>query len=364
MNRFFENVWTKRVVALISPLYLTLVGILSYLSVFYYLEVNNPKTVCLLASAISLFALVIMLYTREQLLTKLVCVFILPTLLPAVLFYFGEWELLIPLLVTALIVFLFSGMTETAKVVYGTASLLLYLLGSLAYFVATSLFAPSTVSTTVETGVSPSGEYRYEVIQTEDRSDGSTKVNVESNTMDLEYDLVTFQIKGLYRTVYLVRPLEENVVITWDTIARSEITETLNTISTSIEITLSDTQMELIGKPSYAVEYDGGKLSYLMASEYENTLVSLTASVKALLETEEDTLPLASLSDEALELLEISITDLHTMYLTDLTDDDLAALGIPEEGDVMYYNGKAVFRYYIAILEEYFDISNREFTIS
>ena len=51
------------------------------------------------------------------------------------------------------------------------------------------------------------------------------------------------------------------------------------------------------------------------------------------------------------------------MHLADITDEELAKLGIPEQGDVMYYNDKVVFRYYIAILEEYFDIANQDLSI-
>ena len=39
-------------------------------------------------------------------------------------------------------------------------------------------------------------------------------------------------------------------------------------------------------------------------------------------------------------------------------------LGVPESGDVMIFNGKICFRYYIADLENYFDVDDRSISIS
>lgn len=360
MGEFFANKWTKRVVSLLSPVYCALILVLSYYSIFYDIIVRNPMTVCILVSAVSLFAAVIMLYTRRQVLTIAASLIMLPGLLPAVLLYFGHWEILIPPLAVALLLFFFSGLGETAKTIFGTASLLLYLLGSLAYFLMTTLFTPATVSTTVDSGVSPSGAYRYEVINTVDRSDGSTTVYVESNLMDKDWDLVLFQLKGLSRTVMQTRPLQENISITWQTEKRSDITAQITQISSDVEATLSENQMALLGLPSYEVTYDGSQPAKLMAEEYHQIVVTLTPEEQAALETDKAEYMLDSLSENALKTLGITVTDLRTMPLSSLTEEDLTTLGIPEEGDVMYYNGKVCFRYYIAILEEYFDISKQE----
>jgi hypothetical protein len=39
-------------------------------------------------------------------------------------------------------------------------------------------------------------------------------------------------------------------------------------------------------------------------------------------------------------------------------------LGVPESGDVMMYDGKICFRYYVAILEDYFDVDDRSLSVS
>lgn len=360
MGNFFANKWTKRVVSLLSPLYCVIIVALSYLSIFYEMTVRNPNSVCLMLSAISVIALVLMLYTRRQILTIATSLVMLPALLPAVLLYFGQWHVLIPLLVVALVVFFFSGLGETAKTVFGTIFVLLYLLGSLVYFLVTTLFAPSTVSTVVESDISPSGAYRYEVVNTVDSSSGSTAVTIESNLLDKDYDMVLFQLRGLSRTVVMERPLQENIEIVWQTESRADITAKINKISSDVEVTLSDAQMELLGLPAYEVTYSGSSPKPMSGAEYHSIVIDLNAQEMVDLKAKKESYNLDELSDNALNYLGITIDDMRTMQFSDLTDADLEKLGIPEEGDVMYYNGKPVFRYYIAILEEYFDISKQE----
>ncbi len=360
MTKFFASKWTQFAVSLLSPLYCVLILGLSYFSIFYEMTVINPKSTCLMLSAISVVALVIMLYTRKQPITIVTSLVMLPALLPAILLYFGQWHVLIPLLVVSLVIFFFSGLGETAKTVFGTIFVLLYLLGSLIYFLTTTLFAPSTVSTVIESGVSPSGAYRYEVINTVDSSSGSTAVILESNMMDKDYDLVLFQLRGLSRTVVQKRPLQETSEIVWQTESRADITNAISKISKDIEVTLSDAQMELLGLPAYEVTYSGASPRPMSGAEYHSIVIDLTAKEMEDLKAKKESYNLDELSDNALNYLGITIDDMRTMKLSDLTDADLEKLGIPEEGDVMYYNGKVVFRYYIAILEEYFDISKQE----
>ncbi len=364
MGAFLENIWTKRAVSLLSPVYCAISVVLSYFSIFYDLVVVEPVTICLLLSAVSLIALVLMLYSRKQVLTILSSLVMLPALLPAVLFYFGSWTVLVPLLVTALIIFFFSGLGETAKTVFGTISLLLYLLGSLVYFLMTTLFAPSTVSTVVQEGVSQTGTYRYEVINTVDSSEGSTVVNVETNALDKDYGFVRFQIKGLSRSVVQTRPLQEENNIVWQTETRADITAYLQKTAPHAEVTLSDQQMVLLGRKAYEVTYADGTMLTLFPEEYYALSITLTAEEQAALETSQSVFFLHELSDRALKILGITINDFKTIPLSSLTEADLDTLGVPAQGDVMYYNGEVCFRYYIAILEEYFDISKQEIGFS
>lgn len=360
MSEIFSNVWVKRVVSLLSPLYAVAVCWFAYMSVFYELIVYDPKTVCIMLSCISLVWLILMLYTRKQFLTKLTSLILLPGMVLPILLYFGQWWVLIPPLVTALIIFFFSGLGETAKTAWGTIFLLLYLLGSLVFFLTTSLFAPSTVTTTLAEGPSPSGLYRFRVTETTDSSNGCTKVQVETSELDRDYDLAVFQIKGLTRDVVVERPLQEEVQIEWKTETRQDITKQIDDISRDITVTLSDAQMDMLGREAYQITYSGGQTLSMMQSDYHDTYISLSPAQKAALETEDEEVKLDTLSDGELKALGITLENFRTVTLSELTDEELAALGIPEEGDVMYYNGRVVFRYYVAILEEYFDLSKQE----
>jgi hypothetical protein len=285
--------------SVISLLYCLLLGLLSVLSFFYTVEVPQKVVCCLVLILLSGGALAAMLYSRRQVLTKICSVLMLPILLPTVLLCFGEWELLLPLVITALLAFFLCGCTETVKTVFGTIFLLLYVLGSLVYFLAISLFSTSTTQEVVDSGISPSRKYRYEVIHTEDSSNGSTTVIVEPNDYDISLGILAFHAEGYERTVSLERPMQETTDIRWETQTRQQITEELLAIS-------------------------------------EDVTVSLSASDKKALGYTEDT----------------------TVYLRELSDQDLERLGVPQNNDVMYVNDKICFRSYIAVLEDYYSPSN------
>ena len=359
-------IWVKRVLSLLSVLYCVIVVFFAYHSIFYKLELIDVSKACMAVTGVSVVALAEMLYTRNQLLTKLCSLVMLPVMVLPLLIYFGQWWVLIPMMTVALVAFFLSGLGETAKTVWGTIFLLIYLVGALVYFVVTSMFAPATVTTMVQSDVSPSGLYRYEIYNTTDSSNGSTRVSVESNTMDkVYYQLFWFKIRGLSRDVVVERPLvePENIEITWETKSRQDITEDLLAISKDVEVTLSDKQMDLLGKDAYQVTFNNGQVLSMRQDEYHSTVIALGAREQEALDTDKTQIMLDGLSDKQKQRLGITVEDFKTMLLSDLTDEELATIGIPEQGDVMYYNGKVVFRYYIAILEQYFDISNQEISI-
>ena len=261
----------------------------------------HPVSFCIVWSLLSLLVLTVMLYSRRQVLTRLSSFLLLPALFPAVLLCFGNWGLILPLVLTSLVIFFLSGSGETIKTVLGTIYLLLYVLGSLGFFLIMSLFAPSTERVVVDSGISPSGTYRYEVIDTHDSSNGSTSIHIEPNDRDIDYKLIQFIATGYDHTVYLVRPIQEESNVEWTTVSREEITKSLLQISEDLELDLNADQKRLLG-----------------------------------------------ISDAT-----------QPVYLKDLTDAQLEFLGVPQQNDVLSYNGKVCFRSYIAVLEDYFDKSKR-----
>lgn len=306
MNEKPKHIWLKRLVSPIGAAYTALVCWFSYLSIFYEIDIPQKVLFCFAFSGISLVALLAMLYSRFQILTRLCSIVLLPAAFPLIMICFGSWEFIIPIAVTAVVIFFLSGAGDGVKTLFGVIYLLLYVLGSLAFFMIISFFGSSAQSTVLDSGASPSGNYRYEIIQIDDSSGGDVEVHVAPNTLDLELPLVTFVALGYDRTVYMQRPATtDDISVTWATASRSEITNTLLGLS-------------------------------------EDLTLNLDSSQKTTLGLDQDTDPI---------------------YLRDLTDADLARLGVPEENDVMTFRGEIVFRSYTAILEDYFALSNRRITL-
>lgn len=427
MKSFFANVWTKRVVAILSLVYTFFVLKFSYFSIFYDMHIHQRGMLCLAISGVSLAALIVMLYTRKQIFTRISSFIILPAMLPVVLLYFGEWGAILPIIITGIIILLLSGAGEGLKTAIATIILLMYIFGALGYFLFTSFFVTPTKEQVIDTGVSPSGEYRYRVVNTEDSSNGSTAVYVEPNTADIKYKMVSFTLKNLERVVYLDRPSDDEVTIEWTTQSRKEITDYLNSISDQVELSITDEELEHIG-----YTYDN-KLMLTTLSASRKFKLGLTAS-------DVDPVPLDSLNEEQLDFFGIGkdadgryyikdisdrmrevlgekankrvyfkdLTDkewkvynsdhvdaptgitlfnvkkYHNIRLNTLTDEQLAYLGVSDSGDVMILSAlrhdkpteegaepgedkivadkKVVFRYYVAEIDDYFDVNSRHFS--
>lgn len=389
MKNILSNIWIKRFMSLFSGLYALGACFLCYCSLFYKAEISSPNSMCILISVLSAVFLLIMLYTRKQLITRISSFVILPAMLPVVLFYFGEWKLIIPFVASGLIIFLFSGAGEGVKTTLGTIILLLYIFGSLGYFLITSFFITASKTETVETGVSPSGKYRYSVVNTKDSSNGSTAVYVEPNDADISLPkfYITFRLNNFERIVYLERPMTKKTEVEWKEQSRQDITKELNKISDHIVLHLTEEQLETLG---YTFEeklvitdlefedyqflgieqntvsevlldsLDAQQLEYFNISRDGTGYYVLSPSEdfrKSAHADEGERIYLKDLKSGLLEDLYIEKDD--SVILNELTDEQLAALGVPESGDVMTFNGQVCFRYYVAVLDNYFDVEHK-----
>lgn len=405
MKSFFSNVWTKRFVSLIAALYTVGVCILSYYSVFYSIHVEDSLSLCLIVSAVSVIALILMLYTREQLLTKISSFLILTAMLPVVVLYFGENGLLIPIIATGILILLFSGAGEGTKTVIGTVILLLYVFSALGYFLFISFFVTSADTEVIASELSPSGRYRYSVVNTEDNLNGSTAVYIEPTYAELNYPFVTFKLKNMKRTVYQTRPKCEEISVEWTAQNREDITKELDSVSDDIDVELTLSELESFGYTiDNTFQVTGVNIYYLFEA-------GLTASdvapiklddfsdeqlavfdigrdstgkyyvlepsdelLERLKKTSADTVYLGELDSRAMKIFNKSHLDEfgYTLFeiekdysvpLSALTDEQLAEIGIDESGDVLVFNGKVCFRYYVAELENYFDINSRTLSL-
>ena len=399
MKKVFSNIWTKRVISLIGALYAVCVCRLCYFSIFYDMHVGSKTTALISCSLISIIALLLMLYSRKQIVTRIASFVILPAMLPVVLLYFGEWEVIIPIIITGVVILLLSGAGEGIKTAMGTIILLLYIFGALGYFLFTSFFVSSAKSTIVDKGVSPTGKYRYYVENTEDSSNGSTAVYIEPNDADVTYSNVVFTLKSMEHVVYLERPINEQTEVEWKTETRDEITKELDDISRTISITLDRSDIEAFGESLESrLELDDlsidekfmlGLTAHDVSPvrldkltdeqlEYFNLkrdtdgryyIIDPPADLLERLEsTGEENIYITDLDPKSLTLFnrkyEYCILQLNTkMLLKDLDNEKLEALGVSEEGDVMTFNGKVCFRYYVAELDNYFDTESRKLSL-
>lgn len=402
MKAFFSNVWVKRFVSIIPVFYTIAVGYLCYYSIFYDIHIQDRQSLCVIVSAISLIALILMLYTRNQLLTKISSFLILAAMLPVVVFWMDEKHLYVPIVIAGVIILLFSGASEGKKTMLGTIILLSYIFGALGFYLFNSFFVTHAKKEILKSGVSPSGRYRYELINTEDTSGGSTSIVIEPNYADVSYPYVTLTLKDMERVCYQVRPmLEEEVKLDWSTGTREEITKELSGISDDIRINLTDAEFEaynididrrleisginlykLIEIGKSASDVDPLKLDDLSESQLAVFDIGKDISGKyyvleptsefytAIGRIEGDRIFLSELdskgyeafSEMHLDELGYTLYDLgkdNTIALSELSDSQLAELGVSESGDVLKFNDKICFRYYVAELEDYYNTEKK-----
>lgn len=405
MNNFLGNIWTKRVVAVLSLLYALAVCRLCYFSIFYEIHVRDRVSLCLTVTVVSIIALVAMLYTRKQVITRIASFIILPAMLPVVLLYFGEWGMIIPIIITGVTILLLSGAGEGGKAAVGTIVLLMYIFGALGYFVFTSFFVSSAKETLVEKGTSPSGRYRYTVINTEDTSNGSTAVYVEPNYADEDFPFVNFTLKSMDRVVYRVRPIAEEIDIEWTTQSRQDVTQQIEAISDNIEITLTDDELKQLGYTYdnkltlsdvdidmklqigldgsnvdpilldslndeqlavFGIGRDPNERYYILSPSAEVIDSAGAGSGKKIYFSEIDSDTIEKFQSEYLDEYydyKFKVTKDRTVLLNTLTDEQLKSFGVSDQSDVMTFNGKVCFRSYVAEIEDYYDVDSRHLSI-
>ena len=405
MNNFLGIIWTKRVVAVLSLLYALAVCRLCYFSIFYEIHVRDRVSLCLTVTVVSIIALVAMLYTRKQVITRIASFIILPAMLPVVLLYFGEWGMIIPIIITGVTILLLSGAGEGGKTAVGTIVLLMYIFGALGYFVFTSFFVSSAKETLVEKGTSPSGRYRYTVINTEDTSNGSTAVYVEPNYADEDFPFVNFTLKSMDRVVYRVRPIAEEIDIEWTTQSRQDVTQQIEAISDNIEITLTDDELKQLGYTYdnkltlsdvdidmklqigldgsnvdpilldslndeqlavFGIGRDSNERYYILSPSAEVIDSAGAGSGKKIYFSEIDSDTIEKFQSEYLDEYydyKFKVTKDRTVLLNTLTDEQLKSFGVSDQSDVMTFNGKVCFRSYVAEIEDYYDVDSRHLSI-
>ena len=230
MKDFLSNPWVKRAVSVFNIAYFAVITLLTYATFLYDLEFTEGReqsffTVYVIASVVFLG---LMLYTRREAVTSVLGALMLPVCFFLILFNMGNWILVIPPFVVALIMFFASGSKETLKVILGTIYLLLYVLGIVAYFVLNILFGGSSVETELnadldtgstvyqiyrdnfdkiveytsdENAISPDGKYKIVLYDVKNSDKGAVKICVVPYGQDIELKFFTLKQKGIKKTI-------------------------------------------------------------------------------------------------------------------------------------------------------------------
>lgn len=346
------------VVSFASVAYLIGVVKLAAYCLLYRLEIPQAMQsgFCLRLSLICVGFAAVMIFTRRQFITRFCILAAMPFYFPIFLFNTEYKVLMIPLGLLGVVTFFANGAKEGTKTILGTVYLMFYVLGAFCYLNVVDLLKTSSVETVTESGISPSGTYRYEIIEVQDQAGGNTYVSLEPNTYDIQYDHCTFYAMGYNKRIYLERPLTE-FQSQWVTATRAEIRNELIAINPDVTFTMSAAQMEQLGlDQGYTKDY---KASALSRSQRLALGICISTDLIGDRTLESEGLTLYQGSDIVTvtyqQIKELGLTASVEVKLADLTDAELAILGVPEENDVLRINGKVVFRQLIAVLEDTFE---------
>ncbi len=184
--RVLTNKWFKMAVSLIGVVYSALLVYFDYIVFFYDITYVNRKEFAIFGSVFSVLICLLFFYTRRSVFT---CIFGMLNMLlyfPLLLLDWGNWPLLLPAALVTLFGFFGCHMNETVKTIFGTIFLLMYIIGGIAFFLIMNVFRVNTIDTLIEQGVSPSGAFRYYILDVQNKSTGKKAVYVQPNTLDVD----------------------------------------------------------------------------------------------------------------------------------------------------------------------------------
>lgn len=230
MKDFLSNVWVKRAVSVFNIAYFAVIVLITYATFLYDLEFAEGKersffTVYVVASVVFLG---LMIFSRNELPTRMLSILMLPVVFCLILFNMYDWILIIPPFAVALVMFFAAGTNETLKVIMGTIYLLMYVLGLVAYFVFNLLFGGTSTLTVLnadmdrstdvfglykpeytkicevsadENTISPDGRYQIILYDVQDSDKGGVKICVVPYGEDIKLKFFTLKQKGIEKTI-------------------------------------------------------------------------------------------------------------------------------------------------------------------
>lgn len=188
--KVLTNKWFILGVSLLNAVYTAYFCYFAYSVFFYDIEFTNKTKFAVIYAIFSFLIGLLLFYTRKSPLTAIFAMLNVVILFPTLLLDWGNWPLLIPAAVVTLFGFFCCKMNDTFKTIIGTVFLLMYIIGGVAFFLVMNVFRVSTVDTLIDSGVSPSGYFRYYVLDMKNNATGKTAVYVQPNKLDIEADFI------------------------------------------------------------------------------------------------------------------------------------------------------------------------------
>ena len=189
-SAIFENKWFILGIGLLNLGFTICLCVFAYWTFFYTIEYVNLTIFAAVYSVISLLAGLIMYHTRNSPLTAVFCMANVAILFPVILMDWGNWGFIVPAFLVTVFGFFCCHMNDTIKTVMGTIYLLLYIIGGIAFFLLSTVFTASTVDTLIDSGISPSGDFRYHTLDQKNNAMGKTVVYIEPNRLDVDLGFI------------------------------------------------------------------------------------------------------------------------------------------------------------------------------
>ena len=171
-------------VSVLGALYSVLLCYLAYTSFFYDIEYTNRIKFAIVGAVIAVSVCFLDYFTRKSPLTGIFGMINMVLLFPTVMLEWGNWPLIVPAAVVTLFGFFCCHVNETAKTVFGTIFLLLYIIGGIAFYFITNFFFVKTEDTLIAAESSPSGMFRYYTLDVKNNASGKIVVYIQPNRLD------------------------------------------------------------------------------------------------------------------------------------------------------------------------------------
>ncbi|MFA5658285.1 MAG: hypothetical protein WC900_03285 [Oscillospiraceae bacterium] len=224
MKNFLLNKWTRLGASLLSIIYVVIIILLAYNTFIYQLVIKRAVAFGIVYIIFNLIFLTLMFYSRKEIATSIFAMVLLPFVFFILIFNFGNWLVIAPPFIVAIVAFFMCKAPEVLKTLLGTIYLLMYILGIIAYLVVRLLLSGSAeltvlgdslpdnnilwdiysrdkIAELMENSVSPDGAYRYYIVDVKDSPKGRVELYVEPNNLDKKYKYFDFLEKGCFRKI-------------------------------------------------------------------------------------------------------------------------------------------------------------------